>query len=55
MVWEFPRGPIVRTLCFHWAGDGMGSIPGQGTKILQAALRGQREKKKKDCMVIWKL
>ena len=54
MVWEFLSGPIVRTLCFHWTGDGMGSIPGQETKILQAALHGQRGKKK-DCMVIWKL
>ena len=30
----------------------MGLIPGQGTKILQAALHGQR---KKDRMVTWKL
>ena len=31
---EFPGGPVVRTLRFHcW---GPGSIPGWGTKILQA-------------------
>ena len=28
---EFPGGPVVRTQCVHCYG--MGSIPGQGTKI----------------------
>ena len=33
--WEFPGSPVVRTLSFQcW---GLGSIPGQGTKILYAA------------------
>ena len=40
---EFPRGPVVRTWRFHcW---GLGSVPGQGTKIPQAAQRGQKKKK----------
>ena len=34
IVWEFPGGPVVRTQCFHYCG--LGSIPGQGTKIPQA-------------------
>ena len=38
---EFPGGPI-RTQCFHC--EGLGSIPGWGTKILQAA----QPKKKKE-------
>ena len=42
---EFPGGPVVRTRSFHcW---GPGSIPGQGTKIPQAAQCGQEKKKKK--------
>ena len=32
--WEFPGGPVVRTRRFHHGGPG--SIPGRGTKILQA-------------------
>ena len=32
---EFPGGPVVRTRCFHRGS--LGSIPGQGAKILQAA------------------
>ena len=34
---EFPGSPVVRTPNFHWA---PGSIPGQGTKILQATQHG---------------
>ena len=41
--WEFPGGPVVRAPCFHC--EGPGSIPGQGTKILQAARCGQKKKK----------
>ena len=42
---EFPGGPVVRTLHFHcW---GPRSIPGRGTKILQVAWCGQRNKKLK--------
>ena len=39
--WKFPDGPVVRTLCFHCRDPG--SIPGWGTKILQAALYGQKK------------
>ena len=39
---EFPGHPVVRTQCFHCHGPG--SIPGQGTKIMQAT---QPKKKKK--------
>ena len=43
---ELPGGPVVRTWCFHcW---GPGSIPGQGTKILQAMWHGQKKKKSLD-------
>ena len=35
---------MVRTRCFHcW---GLGSIPGQGTKIPQAVWHGKKERKK---------
>ena len=37
-VWEFPGDPMVRTQRFHCCGPG--SIPGQGTKILQASQHG---------------
>ena len=40
---EFPGGPVVRTRRFHCQGSG--SIPGQGTKIPQAA-RPKKKKKK---------
>ena len=40
----FPGGPVVRTPHFHCRGPG--SIPGQGTKILQAERRGKKKKKK---------
>ena len=43
--WEFPCGPVVKTRHFHSLG--LGSIPGQGTKIPQAARRGQKKKKKR--------
>ena len=42
---EFPGGLGVRIPDFHC--HGLGSIPGRGTKILQAAQRGQKKKKKK--------
>ena len=41
---EFPGGPVVRTLCLFTV-EGAGSIPGWGTKILQAARRGQNKTK----------
>ena len=42
---DFPGGPVVKNLPYN-AGD-TGSIPGQGTKILHAAQRGRKERKKK--------
>ena len=39
---EFPGGPVVRTLHFHC--QGLGSIPGWGTKILQALKHNQKQK-----------
>ena len=41
---EFPGGPVVRTQCFH--SHGLDSIPGQGTKTLQAMEHGQIDKGK---------
>ena len=40
---EFPSGLVVRILGFHCCGPG--SIPGRGTKILQALWCGQKKKK----------
>ena len=34
LVGRFPGGPVVRIWCFQC--PGRGSVPGQGTKILQA-------------------
>ena len=41
--WEFPGCPVIRTWPFH--SRALGSIPGQGTKIPQAARQGQKKKK----------
>ena len=41
---EFPGGPVVRIRHLHCGG--LGSIPGQGTEILQAARCSQKERKK---------
>ena len=42
--WESPRGPMVRTQCFHcW---GLGSIPGRGTKTLYVVWHGQKQTNK---------
>ena len=41
---EFPGGPVVRIQCFYCCG--LGSIPGQGTKILQATWHCQKNKNK---------
>ena len=43
--WEFPGGPVVRTWPFHCGGPG--SVPGRGTKILQASRCSQEKRKKK--------
>lgn len=39
-------GPVIKSPCFHW-GWGVGSIPGQGKKILHAMQHGWPKKKKK--------
>ena len=44
---ELLGGPVVRTQHFHC--QGLGSIPGQGTKIPQASQCGQKKKKKNYC------
>ena len=46
---EFHGGPVVRTWRFHCCG--LGSIPCQGTKILQAARRGQKKNKRPGTVV----
>ena len=43
---EFPGGPVVKTWCFHC--QGLGSIPGQGTKTLQAMQYGHKKREKLD-------
>ena len=44
-IQDFPGGPVVKTP--HFQGRGMGSIPGQGTKIPHAMQHGQKTLKKK--------
>ena len=41
-LWKLPGGQVVRTWSCHCYG--LGSIPGQGTEILQAMKYGQRER-----------
>ena len=43
IVGNFPGDPVVKTLSFLC----MGLIPRQGTKILHAAWRGQKKKRRK--------
>ena len=43
--WEFPGGPVVRAPRVHRRDPG--SIPGQGTKIPQAAWRGEKKRRKR--------
>ena len=43
---EFPGGPVIKSPRASIAG-GLGSIPGRGTKISQAARKNQKKKKKK--------
>ena len=43
-AWKFPGGPMVRTGAF--TAQGLGSIPGEGTKIPQATQHSQKKKKK---------
>ena len=42
---EFPGGPMVRTLHFH--SEGLGLIPGQGTKTLNAKKKKEGEGKER--------
>ena len=44
--WDFPRGPVVKTLHCQCRGHGFNSW--LGTKILRATRCGQKKKKKKD-------
>ena len=46
--WEFHGGPVVRTQSFHSRGPG--SIPRQGTKILEALWHGQKKEKVKEIL-----
>ena len=48
---EFPGGPAVRTSQFHCHGPG-GKIPGQGTKIPQAAQHSQKNKEGKSLLIL---
>ena len=41
---EFPGNPVARTHTFN--ARGLGSIPGRGTKILQAMWYSQKKKRK---------
>ena len=38
--WEFPGGPVVKTLYFHHRDVGL--FPGQGTKILRASQEAKK-------------
>ena len=40
---DFPGLPVIRAQCFHYLD--MGSVPSQGTKILQAVQCSQRKEK----------
>ena len=42
---EFSSGPVVRTWSFHC--EDLGSVPAQGTKILQASWFSQKQNKTK--------
>ena len=44
MAREFPGGPVVKIWSYHY--KGLGSVPGWGTKISQAAQQGRKKKKK---------
>ena len=47
-----PGGPVIKNLPCN-AGD-MGSIPGQGTKILHATWRSKKKKKKSTVLLVTK-
>ena len=46
---EFPGSPVVGTWSFHCPGPG--SIPGQGTNILQAVQCGRKKSSKTSKMI----
>ena len=47
---ESPGGPVVRTQRFHCCGPG--SVPGRGTKILQALQRGRKREREIHSLVL---
>ena len=48
---EFPNGIVVRIPGFQYCG--LGSVPGWGTKILQAVWGTPPKKKKRDRLEMW--
>ena len=50
---EFPGGPVVRTQPFHCRDPG--SIPGWGTKILQATCQRKKKRKENYSFVVFSL
>ena len=44
-AWDFPSGPVAKTLWFQTGG--LGSIPGQGTRSHKLQLLGQPNKQNK--------
>ena len=50
-LWEFPGSPVVRTRRFHCLS--LGSIPGWGAKILQAAQHDQIKTKQNKTKKLW--
>ena len=44
--WEFPGGPVVRTLCFHCRG--LDSVPGWKMKILQAKKHSPKKERERE-------
>ena len=46
---DFSGHPVVKTLCFHCRG--LGLIPGQGTKIAQAAAKSSHATTKDPAML----
>ena len=47
MARDFPGGPVVKTLPSN--AGGVGSVPGQGAKILQASWPKNQNIKQKQC------
>ena len=49
--WDLPGGPVVKTPCFHCRG--IGSVPGQGTKILHAMWPAHTQETKGEMTYKW--